>query len=93
MLEITIKDTETGKVLERTTKLAVICARVDGGVYAAILGNGNTSDIATVAWALDTARDDLLEYSETAKALYPLRDMIGTQIKINLPNIDTFSNR
>ncbi len=93
MLEITIKDTETGKVLNRTTKFAVIAASGDGGVHAMVEGRGSPTDIAAMAISLDGTRDTLLKNSDGAKALYLLKDMIGsvTQI-VGLP-VDGFSDR
>ena len=93
MLEITIKNTESGKVLERTTELAVICACADEGVYAMILGHGSPTNIAALAWSLDGTRDAMLENSESAKALYLLKDLIGSQKQIRGLAVDCFSDR
>lgn len=93
MLEITIKDTETGKVLERTTKLAAICANGDGGFHGLTLGRGNSLEIATLAFALDGVRDRILKESEKAKTLYLLKDMVGSTTKISGLSIDSFSDR
>lgn len=93
MLEITIKDTETGKVLTRTTKFAVIAANGDGGVHAMVEGRGTTTDIATMAFALDGTRDSLLKNSDGAKALYLLKDLVGSQTQISGLSVDCFSDR
>lgn len=93
MLEITIKDTETGKVLERTTKLAVICANGDGGIHGLTLGRGDSTELATLALALDGVRDGILEKSKNAKALYLLKDMAGPVTKISGLTVDCFSDR
>ena len=93
MLEITIKDTESGKVLERTTELAEICACADEGVYAMILGHGKSTDISTLAWALDGTRDAMLKNSDSAKALYLLKDLVGSQTQIGGLAVDCFSDR
>lgn len=93
MLEITIKDTETGKVLHRTTEFAAICAKGDGDVHTMILGKGTPTDISAMAWTLDGTRDVLLKNSQGAKALYLLRDMIGSRIQVSGLTADSFSDR
>ncbi len=80
MLEVTIKDLDTGEVLKRTTKLAAVFAAADGGIYSMVLGSPDSDHgIASMAAAMDTARDNILEKSQKAQAIYRLRDRIGTQ--------------
>ncbi len=93
MLEITIKDTETGKVLNRTTKFAVIAACADEGVYAMIEGHGSVKDVAAMAISLDGTRDAMLEGSDSAKALYLLKDMVSSITQIRGLTVDNFSDR
>ena len=93
MLEITIKDTESGKVLNRTTKFAVLAAHADDGVYAIIEGRGFPKDIAAMAISLDGLRDALLKSSDGAKTLYLLKDMVGSITQIRGLTVDNFSDR
>lgn len=79
MLEVTIKDLDTGKVLKRTTKMMTICAQAEEGVYALVLGNSTLKNVARLAWAMDSTRDVMLNKEKQAEVLYRLRDMLATQ--------------
>lgn len=89
MLEITIKDTETGKVLTRTTKLAAICALGEDGVYSLVQGAGTARETVHSAWAMDSARDAMLGENKKTQLMYRLRDMIEskTEIRSAIPGI------
>lgn len=91
MLEITIKDTETGKVLNRTTKMMTICAQVEDGVYALILGRSTLKDVARLAWAMDGTRDAMLNREKQAEVLYRLRDMLAKQTCVRSEMVELFN--
>lgn len=89
MLEITIKDMETGEEMHRTTKLAVICTLGEDGVYSLVQGSGTNRDSVHLAWAMDSTRDAMLGESEKAQLMYRLRDMIDstTEIRSAMPGL------
>ncbi len=88
MLEITIKDTETGKVLNRTTKMMTICAQAEEGVYALVLGRSTLKDVARLAWAMGSTRDAMLNQEKKAEVLYRLRDMLAKQTGVRSEMVD-----
>lgn len=91
MLEITIKDTETGKVLTRTTQMMTICAQAEEGVYALMLGHSAPKDVASLAWAMDSTRDAMLNQAKEAEVLYRLRDLLYKKTDIRSEMVDLFN--
>lgn len=91
MLKITITDTESGKVLHRTTKMMTICAQAEEGVYALILGRSTLKDVAHLAWAMDSTRDAMLNQAKEAEVLYRLRDMLDKKTDIRSEMVELFN--
>lgn len=79
MLEITIKNTETGEKMHRITKLAAICALGKDGVYSLVQGAGTDMELVHFAWAMDSVRDAMLGENKKTQLMYRLRDMIESK--------------
>lgn len=93
MLEITIKDTETGEVMHRTTELVALCVKADSGTLGMTLGHGTPATIANFALALDRVIDDLLDGSGDAAEVYRMSKQDSSHIQVKELTVDCFSDR
>lgn len=91
MLEVTIKNLDTGETLKRNTECMAVAALGDGGVYAAVMGKADTIGLARLACSMDTLRDTVLRQSNRARLLYELRDACSS-MTVEGSCVDMFSD-
>lgn len=76
MYQITIKNLETGEVIDKTSKFITAQIRGDGGIFTYCNGGASSREVFEHCLALDMFRDKLLEKDEKAKMMYVLKDVI-----------------